>query len=205
MHAERSHARPCAGLVAHVGHRHEARRHPLPRLRDRGSDRARQLSADGVADASRRAADARTGRPARGGAGCRRRPRAAGPVDRDRANGRHLRPAAQWRDGVGDQHAGRRAWRRRRAGDGAIRRYRRTRRHGDGADAGHGGCSRDLAANAGQAFAGLRPPFPPARSAGAASARARRPGCAAPAPSADGTRPSAAPSRPRLQGNGRSR
>ena len=109
-------------------HRHRARQDRDPRLSDPGADRHAPLSRHDLADAARRGARAGAGAPARGGAGRRRRPRPARAVDRDRAHGRHLRPAAERRDGVGDQRARRRPRRRRPAVHGAVQRDRRRRR-----------------------------------------------------------------------------
>ena len=88
---------------------------PLPRLRDRGPHRPDQLPGDDLADAARRAAERRPGRSPRHGAHGGGRSRAAGAVDRHRPDGRDLRRRHQQRHGLGDQRAGRRAWRRRRA------------------------------------------------------------------------------------------
>ena len=108
------------GLVGDLDHRDAARHDPLPRLPDRGADRPDQLPGDDLADAARRAAERGPGRAARHRADGGGRPRAAGAVDRHRAHGGDLRRRHQQRHGLGDQRAGRRARRRRRAGGRAL-------------------------------------------------------------------------------------
>ena len=109
-------------LVVDRDHRHRARQDRDPRLSDPGADRQARAFPQMIWLMLRgEVPDAGAGAAARGRAGRRGRPRPARAVDRDRAHGRHLRPAAQRRDGVGDQRARRRPRRRRPAVHGAAR------------------------------------------------------------------------------------
>ena len=177
---------PAAGaaMVVDLDHRHPPGQDRGARLSDPGADRHAQLPRHDLADAARRGADAGAVAPARGGAGRGRRPRPARAVDRDLAHGGDLRPAAERRDGVGDQRARRRARRRRPAVHGAVcrrstpaRRPRRPRQRWSG--------TRPLHRRARQDHPGLRPSLARRRSARGAAAgagsrgAARRPSSAA--------------------------
>ena len=70
-----------------------------------------------------------------------RRPRAAGPVDRDRPDGDDVRRAGQRRDGVGDQRARRHPRRPGPAVHGAVPRDRRRARAGAGTSTTRSGSS----------------------------------------------------------------
>ena len=160
-----------------VDHRHEARHDPLSRLCHRGPDRPRGLCRHGLSADARRAAASGGGEAAGGRAGRGGRPRPAGALDRRRPHGGDLRRRHQQRHGVGDQHAGRRAWRRRRASValynavaarlGGAADDKRMAKAIDGRDRRAGEAGRPPRA-------GLRPPLPSARSARAAPAGAGR-------------------------------